>query len=75
MVAGVVVSRWHGVLSKKPCLASDTKEFTVHGVLSASSFAPIEPIDVVIVTSTVPCTSGVDGGLETLPVAPWGASG
>jgi hypothetical protein len=62
-------------LSKKPCLANETNEFTVHGALSASSVASRVPIDVFMVTWTLPCTSGVSGGGFTLRVAACGSEG
>src|SRR5690349_19790881 len=58
MELGAVVRRWHGVLSKKPCLASETNEVTVHGAVSASRLPLRVPIDVFMVTGTLPCTSG-----------------
>src|SRR3954451_210078 len=75
MVLGETVSRWHGVLSKKPCSASDTKELTVQGAVSASKVAFSVPMDVFIVTGTFPWTSGVGGGGFTLRVALWASGG
>ena len=38
-----LVSRWHVVSSKKPCLARERKELTVHGALSASRLTFTSP--------------------------------
>src|SRR5690348_3255656 len=44
-----LVSRWHLVLSKNPCLARLVKLLTVHGVLPLSNSSPIAPWVVVMV--------------------------
>jgi hypothetical protein len=59
------VSRWHGVLSKKPCLASERKELTVHGALSASRLTFTSPRSVAMVTSVGASFPGLPGGLST----------
>src|SRR6186713_2267081 len=37
-------SRWHLVLSKYPCSASETKELTVHGALAQSNVMVTGPL-------------------------------
>ena len=58
-------SRWQPVSSKNPCLASDSIEFSVHGVRARSPVMVTVPPLMVRVTVATPTVDAAAGGGST----------
>ena len=65
----LVTSRWHGVLLKNFCRASETKLFTVHGAAARSSRNCSVPWLVATRAVTVPEAAALVGGRATFRAA------